>query len=266
MSEPEARDLFDLEGRVCLVAGGAGYLGTSVCWGLASAGATVVVADVDESRLQQTVSLIEHSFPSTHPGGVLFDVSAEASIEAVVNGIVDSRGRLDALVNATFRSTAKRLEDLTAAEFDSANRLNITSSFLLARTAASKMQSGGSIVLYSSMYGLLSPNAGDYPEGMNPNPIEYGAGKAAIAQMVRYLAAHYGPQGIRVNAVAPGAFPSDRVQSQNPEFVGRLARKAMLGRIGRREETVGPVLFLASRASSFVTGQVLSVDGGITSW
>ncbi len=266
MSEPEASELFDLEGRVCLVAGGAGYLGTSVCWGLASAGARVVVADVDEERLQQSLHLIEQSFPSTHPGGVLLDVLVESSIEQVVEGVAADQGRLDVLVNATFWSTAKRLEELTAAEFDAANRLNITSSFLLARAAASKMQSGGSIVLYSSMYGLLSPNAGDYPEGMNPNPIEYGAGKAAIVQMVRYLAAHYGPDGIRVNAVAPGAFPNDRVQSRNPEFIDRLARKAMLGRIGRREETVGPVLFLASRASSFVTGQVLSVDGGITSW
>lgn len=266
MNGTEASGLFDLEGRVCLVAGGAGYLGTSVCRGLASAGATVVVADVDEKRQQETLRLIEQGSPSTAPRGVRLDASDESSIEEVIDRVLADRGRLDVLVNATFRSTAKRLEDLTAAEFDAANRLNITSSFLLARAAASKMQSGGSIILYSSMYGLLSPNVADYPEGMNPNPIEYGAGKAAIVQIVRYLAAHYGPEGIRVNAVAPGAFPNDRVQNENPEFVARLARKAMLGRIGRREETVGPVLFLASPASSFVTGQVLSVDGGITSW
>lgn len=258
--------LFDLSGKVALVAGGAGYLGTPVCRGLALHGATVVVADIHEQRLAAAARALADEFGESRIVALRLDVDDEGSINRTVNAVVAEQGRLDILVNATFWSTSSRLEALTAAEFDQANRVNITSTFLLARSAASVMTEGGSIIVYSSMYGLISPNPADYPEGISPNPVEYGAGKAAITQLVRYLAAHYGSSGIRVNAVAPGAFPRGSVQAGSSDFVGRLSRKSMLGRIGRPEEAVGPVLFLAADAASFVTGQILSVDGGITAW
>lgn len=258
--------MFDLDGKVCVVAGGAGYLGVPVCEGLAAHGAAVVIADIDDERCSQAAASLSMRYADGRTEGVVLDVSDERSIRRMIDRVVDRRGRIDVVVNATFWSTAKRLDELTAEEFDRANRVNITASFLLAREAAERMAEGGSIILYSSMYGLVSPNPNDYPDGMPPNPVEYGAGKSAIAQLVRYLAAHYGRRRIRVNGVAPGAFPRDSVRAENPEFVERLAEKSMLGRIGRREETVGPVLFLASEASSFVTGQILSVDGGVTAW
>jgi NAD(P)-dependent dehydrogenase (short-subunit alcohol dehydrogenase family) len=158
------------------------------------------------------------------------------------------------------------MEDLTAADFDRANRANVTGAFLLARAAAEAMREGGSIILYSSMYGLVAPDPAMYEAPMQPNPIEYNAGKGAVVQMTRYMAAHYGRRNIRVNAIAPGPFPRADIQAGHPAFIERLARRTMLGRIGRRHETAGAALFLASDASSFVTGHVLCVDGGWTAW
>jgi NAD(P)-dependent dehydrogenase (short-subunit alcohol dehydrogenase family) len=101
---------------------------------------------------------------------------------------------------------------------------------------------------------------------MNPNPIEYGVGKAGIQQMARYLAVHYGPANLRVNAVSPGPFPNPGLQREKPEFIERLSQKVPLRRVGQAPEIPGAVAFLLADASTFVTGQNLAVDGGWTAW
>lgn len=257
--------MFDLTGRVVFVAGGAGYLGTPVCLRLLEQGAQIAVADVNEdglSRLRVQVNTEQAERIHT----VVFDVGKEDSIDEAVRSAVDRFGRLDGLVNATFASSRGCLEDLTAEEFDRTNHINITGAFILARRVAAEMDAGGSIVMYSSMYGLISPDPRVYPEGIPPNPVDYGAGKAAIVQITRYLAAHYAPKGIRVNAVAPGAFPWVSEHARRDDFLRALSGKAMLNRIGDREETSGPVVFLLTDAASFMTGQTISVDGGVTAW
>ncbi|MBI4048148.1 MAG: SDR family oxidoreductase [Devosia nanyangense] len=256
--------MFDLAGKTVLVAGGAGYLGAPICTLVARQGARVCVADIDANRLKSTVAEIAST--GADVWGLPLDIGDEASVLACVRDCVARAGSLWGVVNATFGSTGKKFDDLTAADFDRANRLNLTGSFILAREAALHMKDGGSMVMFASMYGLVAPKPAIYPPPMAPNPIEYGAGKAGLVQMVRYMAGHFGPRGIRVNAIAPGPFPHDKTVADAPEFARTLASSTMLGRIGRQAETAGPTAFLLSEASSYVTGQVLPVDGGWTSW
>jgi len=258
--------MFSLDGRVAFIAGGAGYLTLPVCRAFLNQGSRVVIGDFNRENLSAAVNELKSDFLSDDIYGIDFSIDDEESILNAISGVVERFGSLDVLVNATYRNIGKSVKDLSAEEFNAANRINITGTFLLARAAAEAMSGGGSMVFFSSMYGIISPNEADYPEGMGKNPAEYGAGKAAINQLTRYLAGEYGSRNIRVNAVAPGPFPWKSIQDENPEFMKRLSAKTMLGRVGRRDEIAGTVVYLASDASSYMTGQVLSVDGGITSW
>lgn len=256
--------MFDLNGKVVLVAGGAGYLGQAMCKMLAGQGAMVMVADLAGDRAEALAADIAAG--GARAAGIRLDVADESSVQAAVASTTAEFGRLDVLVNATFRATGKTVDELSADDFDRANRVNLTGAFLLAREAARVMPPGGSIVLFASMYGQVAPDPRIYQPPMNPNPLEYGVGKAGVIQMAKYLGACWGPRGIRVNAIAPGPFPSTTVQQQHPEFVERLAGRVPLGRIGMPEEIAGTVVFLAADASSYLNGTTISVDGGWTIW
>ncbi len=249
----------DLKGKVVIVAGGAGYLGTPICRKLVQAGAKVVIADLNMKNAQTLAGEIGAK-------ALRLDAGNEKSIKSVVKKVVSEFGSLDVLVNCTFFAIGKLVEEISAKEFDKAMHVNLTGSFLLAREAASAMKRGGSIVMFSSMYGQVSPDPKIYTGKMKPNPIEYGVAKAGIIQMTKYLAVCWGPKNIRVNAIAPGPFPNPNVQKEYPDFVKRLASRVPLGRIGKSQEIAGAVAFLASDESSFVTGETISVNGGWTAW
>lgn len=166
-------------------------------------------------------------------------------------------------MNFAHHASGAGFDELTAAQWQEGLRVSLVGAFLVGRAAARHMQAGGSIVQLGSMYGIVSPDPADYPDGMPVNPPDYGAAKAGVLQLVRSQAVQLGPRGIRVNAVVPGPFPGPAARA-DAEFMRRLAARVPLGRIGEPDEVAGAVVFLCSSASSFVTGSSLVVDGGWT--
>ncbi len=256
--------LFDLAGRDVWVFGGAGYLGHATVSLLATMQARVLCVDlknkaqcmIEQAGLQELVT------PAS------LDAHDLAAADHFVSEQLAVRGTPHGLVDMTFDSTGKAFDDLTNEDFDRTNHGNLTAAFALVRQVGARMaeRGSGSIVLFSSMYGTVAPDPRSYAPPMNPNPIEYGVGKAGIQQMARYVAVHYGPRGVRCNSISPGPFPNPSTQNDEPAFMEQLSRKVPLGRIGQAPEIAGSVVFLLGDGSSYITGQNLAVDGGWTSW
>lgn len=261
-----AQKYFDLTGRIALVAGGAGYLGVPICRGLAECGARVIIADLRPSAAEDAARKLTSEQLNVEAAGL--DAGDEASIIRTIGDIVEKHGRLDVLINATTFSTGKSMEQMSMADWEKGMRVTLSGAFVLSREAGRVMvpRGRGSIIQFSSMYGLVSPDPHMYDAGVNVNPIDYGTAKAGILQMVRYQAVMWGLKGVRVNAIVPGAFPQAGGNLENAPFVKRLEAKSPMRRVGRADEIVGAALFLASDASSYVTGTSIVVDGGWTAW
>ncbi len=257
------KDLFDLKGRDIWVIGGAGYLGTATIRQLVAHQASVLCADISDRATEMvTRENLEDAVTPVDLGAAdTTDVQAFASEQLAL------RGTPQGLVIMTYKSFPQAMLDLQPEQFDEANHVGLTSTFLIARTVGQAMAEAGrgSIVLFSSMYGTVSPDPSMYPAPIHPNPIEYGVGKAGIQQMARYLGVHWGPSGVRCNSVSPGPFPFVS-QQQSQDWMDRINKRCPMGRVGRPEEIAGSVHFLLADASTYVTGHNLAVDGGWTAW
>ena len=255
---------YSLEGKKIWVTGGAGYLGSAITVELDQVGAQVLCFDLP-GKAEALVR--EHGLKRTVPLGV--DINDAANLPAVLESLLAEHGVPDGIVHlVTASSSGKSLEALTADEFQRTFDLALTPSFILCRTLAERMKvrGAGSIILFSSMYGVVAPDKGIYHAPMAANPIDYGASKAATLQLSRYFAMHYGPAGVRFNCITPGPFPNPAVQRNHPAFIADLNKKTVLNRVGQNREIVGPTLFLLTDSASFVTGHSLVVDGGWTIW
>lgn len=260
--------LFDLSGRVALVTGATGHLGTEMCRALGESGATVLV----NSRCAERAAALVAELKSTgfSAESAPFDVRDASAVKAFADGY--RGGALHVLINNAYAGGGGTVETSSPSDFREAYDLAVTAAHTVLQTLLPMLRRGrrtdgdASVVNIASMYGLVSPDQRVYdtPEGTNP-PF-YGAAKAALVQYTRYAACEFGPEGLRVNAVAPGPLPARPVQLNAPAFVDALASKVPLRRIGQAAEIGGPVVFLASPAASFVTGAVLAVDGGWTAW
>jgi len=238
---------FDLTGDVALVVGAAsGGLGERAARTLADSGATVVRADLE---------------PDAQGDLLHVDVTDEASVQALVATVLARHGRIDVLVNAAGVMLRKAYDETTVAEFEHVVRVNLTGSWLLAREVAPALGDAGRIVNLSTVY---AERVGPIPESA------YYASKAGVANVTRALAAELGPRGITVNCLAPGVFYPTKMTaalSADPERLQWFCDRTMLRRLGDPDaDFAGPLLFLASSASSYVTGQVLYVDGGWSAW
>jgi len=253
---------FSLAHKRIWITGGAGHLGAPITRELEAQGAQVVCIDLP-GRAEALVR--EHGLARVVP--VALDVNDAAGLPAAIETMIATHGLPDGVVHLAFASSSgHRLETLPAEEFQRTFDRALTPTFVLCRTLAEKMKprGSGSLVLFASMYGVVAPDPRIYPAPLTPNPIDYGASKAALLQLSRYFAAYYGPHGLRFNCVTPGPFPNPGVQAASPAFAAELAQKTALRRIGRNDEIVGPVVFLLSDSASYVTGHSLVVDGGWT--
>jgi NAD(P)-dependent dehydrogenase (short-subunit alcohol dehydrogenase family) len=262
--------LFRLDGRVAFVSGAAGHLGRSIASGLAESGAHVILNGRGAAVLGDLRdSLVEEGLSASVAA---FDVRDAEAVQRGFAEIEAEHGRLDVLVNNAYAGPTGTLETATPEDFQSAYDVAVTGAFRCFAAARGLLGSAAakaghaSVVNVASMYGWVSPDPRIYgTSGMN-NPPFYGAAKGGLLQLTRYMAAHAAAEGIRVNAVSPGPFPPDRVRTADPDFHRALREKVPLGRVGEADEMKGAVLFLASDASSYVTGINLPVDGGWTAW
>lgn len=267
--------LFDLSGRVAIVTGGLGILGQQFCRALADFGAHVVVADLDGDGAERYARELA-SDTDIACAGWACDVTSEDSVEALIGRAIERFGGIDILHN----NAASKADDLQAffapveqyslAEWRKIMTVNLDGVFLVSRAVGRRMIEqgrGGSIIHTGSIYGQLGSDpriyAGSEYLGVAINtPPVYAASKAGVTGLARYLATVWAEHGIRVNTLVPGGVQS----GQNAEFTTRYSQRVPLGRMGQPEDMIGALIYLASDASRYVTGQNLFVDGGLSAW
>jgi NAD(P)-dependent dehydrogenase (short-subunit alcohol dehydrogenase family) len=265
---PAGKALFRLDGKVCLVTGGAGHLGAAMSTALAEAGAHVCILGRKQATLAKLVQQLASR--GLWAEAISSDVTMAEDIKSLVADLRKRHGKLDVLVNNAYAGRPGVMSESKARDYVNAIEIAVAAAAELVNAAhellRSAVQANGdaSVINIASIYGIVSPDPRIYGQsGMN-NPPHYGAAKAALLQYTRYAAVHLAPEGIRVNAISPGAFPPEPVQQRDPAFTAALTQKVPLGRLGRPEDLAGAALFLASSASRFVTGANLPVDGGWT--
>ncbi|MEE4194407.1 MAG: SDR family oxidoreductase [Anaerolineae bacterium] len=272
---PTIFDKFDLTGQTAIVTGGIGLLGSGFSRTLAEAGATVIIADLDDVKtIKKAEELQQDGYKAI---GVGVDVTDKASVESMVATAVDHTGRCDILVcsaamdpkfdNSQGTQHNNSFEDFPLDGWNMALGVNLTGLFLCAQAAAKPMvqQNHGVIINICSTYGLNGPDQRIYERPGQPpryKPVYYSVTKAGVLGLTRYLAAYYAGKNMRANALTPGGVYNDHDEL----FEKNYSYRTIMGRMAEKDEMNGALLFLASDASSYMTGSNLVVDGGWTAW
>lgn len=245
---------FDLTGRIAMVTGGTSGLGRAIATGMAMAGASVIVGSRDDKKVQDTLKELD-AISESH-SGLALDVSDPESIHSVFHFIQESRGRLDILVNAAGTIQKKDPLDLNLEEWEKVLRVNLTGTFLCCQAAARIMKEnkGGSILNITSLTSFTGFS----------EVTAYGVSKAGVTQLTQSLANDWAQYDIRVNAIAPGVFPTSLNRSllEGSPRGEWLRKHTALERFGEVNEIAGAAIYLCSPSASFTTGEILVVDGG----
>ena len=268
-------DKFSLKDRTAIVTGGAGLLGKEFCQTLAQAGALVVVADLNQDAAQQVADSLNRAGMRACAVGV--DVTNPESVQGMVSAALDANGRVDVLVNSAamdpkFDSSQQgqhgnTFENYPVEAWRQALDVNLTGMFLCCQAASRVMveQNSGSLINICSTYGLVGPDQRIYEKPGQPKqykPVFYSVTKSGVLGLTHYLATYFAGKNVRCNALTPGG-----VYNNHDEiFTANYSARTVLGRMANRDEMNGALLFLASDASSYMTGSNLVVDGGWTAW
>ncbi|MGL5167223.1 MAG: SDR family oxidoreductase [Afipia sp.] len=269
------RDKFSLAGKAAVVTGGAGILGQKFCAGLAEFGAKVAVIDIDEASAAALAERLSADY-GTEAIGLSCNIAERDSVLDMTKKVVDAFGSVDILHNNAATKSSDLagffapFEDVSLEIWREVMSVNLDGAFLVSQAIGRQMISqnrGGSIINTASIYGILGADKriyeGSHYLGREINtPAVYAASKAGLLGLTRYLSTHWAEHNIRVNAITPGGVSS----GQNDEFRSRYGARVPMGRMASSDEMVSALIFLASDASSYVTGQNIVVDGGLSAW
>ena len=268
-------DFSSLNGKTAIITGGAGILGKHFSEGLASCGSHVVIVDLNKNEAEIIASDLTQRYGQLCIS-IECDVSEPASVNSMVDEVVKQFGDIHVLHNnAASKSSDLEaffapFEEYTLEQWRGVTKVNLDGMFLVAQAVGRKMveqNRGGSIIQTASIYGLLGPDpriyqGSSYMGRAINTPAVYSASKAAVIGLTKYLATYWADKNIRVNCLTPGGVES----GQNDSFKEKYSNRVPLGRMAQPEEIVGALLYLASNASSYVTGQNIIVDGGLSAW
>ncbi len=251
------QQLFDLTGKTAIITGGSRGLGKEMAEGLAEAGASVMLCARREEWLTETLD--EFRGRGFTAEGEICDVSKAADVQRVVNKTIEKFGKVDILINNAGISWGAMPEDMPLEKWQKVLDVNLTGCFLMAQAVGREMlkNNSGSIINIASIAGITSSANGPFYSG-------YVASKAGLIGLTRELAASWGRKGIRVNAIAPGFFHSRLADAVIDLYERSIQENNIIPRIGDEGELKGTAVFLASDASSYITGQTIIVDGGMS--
>ena len=267
--------LFDFTGKVAIVTGGVGILGRHFSSALVEHGANVVVTDIDELAVIEFAKQLSDNY-GVKAIGVKCDVTSYNSVKNMVEKVVKEFGEIHILCNNAASKSDNLdeyfapFEEYSLEEWRKVMSVNIDGMFLVAQAVGKQMvkkEKGGTIIQIASIYGILGPDnriyEGSFYMGRKINtPAVYSASKGAVIALTKYLATYWADKEIRVNTLTPGGVES----GQNEEFKKKYASRVPMKRMAQTTDLVGALLFLASDASSYITGQNIIVDGGLSAW
>lgn len=261
----EVQKLFDMKGKTVIITGGAGVLGPMHAEILADAGANIVLVDISE-KLKDEVKRIEN-LKKCQIIGIQADISKKEDVERMLEVSIKRFGNIDVLINNAATKSEnffEPFEKFPLKDWEKVMSVNLTGMFLCSQVVGGHMaKQGGVIINVSSIYGVVSPDQRIYTKKSGINtPAVYSASKSAVLNFSRYLATYWADKKIRVNTITFGGV----YNGQNGEFVKNYSQRVPLGRMAKKDEFKGAILFLASEASSYVTGANIIIDGGWTCW
>ena len=259
-------NIFSLKKKVILITGATGHLGFEISRRIIDCNATVILTSKNIDNLKKT----QNFFLKNKKNVDIFkmDVTKEKAIKSCLSYIKKRYGKINGVINNAYSGKDGDLNKINPNDFIDATKYNLIAPFLIVKNLLKIYKNVSanniSIVNVASIYGVVSPNFDIYDDKVLFNPIHYGATKAGMIQMTKYLACYLAKKNIRVNSVSPGAFPPMSLLKKNMKFKRNLEMNMPLKRIGLPSEVTGAIIYLLSNASSYLTGQNIIIDGGWT--